>query len=243
MKTIILAAGIAKRLKPLTNEIPKCLLKIKNKTLLRMTIEACTKNDLRDLLILTGHGEALVNDELKKILFDISKIKINSIFNPDYAIKNNCYSLYLAIKNLDEDIVVINSDDVFDDRILAKLNLMKNSALVIDNVKTLTEESMKIYYVNDRITDINKKLDINKSYGESIGIAKIIKKDLNFLRTCLDEVIKTDSNLYYEDAFQLMFDKINFSVCDTDGLRWTEVDNMADYKIAKNLVAVNFASL
>ena len=190
MKTIILAAGISKRLQPLTNKIPKCLLKIDGETLLSKTIKACVKKDLRDIIVLTGHGDKFVEEEIKSIVLKngIGTLKIETIYNQEYAAKNNCYSLWMAIKKLDDDITVINSDDVYDEKILAKLKPIPKSALVIDNVKKLTEESMKIYYTNWKITDINKKLEIKESYGESIGIAKIIKKDLGALKERLDEV-------------------------------------------------------
>lgn len=245
MKTIILAAGIAKRLQPLTNKITKCLLKIDGETILSKTIKSCINNDLKDVVVLTGHGDEFTKEEIKNIVLKnkITDLKIKTIYNPEYSTKNNCYSLKLAVKDLNEDIIVINSDDVYDEKILAKLMPIPSSALVIDNVKTLTEESMKIYYVNGKVTDINKKLIIDKSYGESIGIAKIAKKDIDCLKKCLDEVVRTDSNLYYEDAFQLMFKEVDFKVCDTDGLKWTEVDTPEDFEMAKKLVSENFASI
>ncbi len=244
MKTIILAAGIAKRLQPLTNKITKCLLEIDGETILSKTIKTCINNGLKDIVVLTGHGHKFTEEEIKDIVLKnkIDDLKIKTIYNPEYATKNNCYSLDLAVKDLNEDVIVINSDDVYDEKILAKLKPIPSSALVIDNVKTLTEESMKIYYTNSKVTDINKKLDINKSYGESIGIAKIAKEDMNCLKECLDEVVRTDSDLYYEDAFQLMFDKVDFEVCDTDGLKWTEVDTLEDFRIAEILVEANFKS-
>ena len=55
MKAIILAAGIASRLRPLTNDRPKCLLKIGNRSLLERTIDALLENNIREIVIVTGY--------------------------------------------------------------------------------------------------------------------------------------------------------------------------------------------
>ena len=238
MKTIILAAGISQRLRPLTNKIPKCLIKIDDCTILERTIENCVKNKLQDIIVVIGHGHDYVKQELGKLKEKYS-IDLGLIFNKHYEDMNNCYSLYLGIKEMEESIIVINSDDVFDDRILTNLCKEDKTSLVIDNVKNLTEESMKIYY-NDSITDINKKLNIKKSYGEYIGLAKIDKQNIDLLKYSLDKVVKENPDLYYEDAFQLMFNQTNFKVCNTDGLKWTEVDTPKDLEIAKKLIKTNF---
>ena len=238
MKTIILAAGISKRLRPLTNKIPKCLLKINNSTILERTIKACLNNNLKDIIIVTGHGHDYVLKEVENLK---NKQSFNSqlIFNKHYEDMNNCYSLYLGVKDIEESIIIINSDDVFDDQILANLCKENKTSLVIDNVKKLTKESMKIYYKNI-ITDINKKLNIEKSYGEYIGLAKINKNNIALLRDSLNKVVKDNPDLFYEDAFQIIFNQVNFKVCNTNGLKWTEVDTPEDLEIAKKLIKTNF---
>ena len=55
MKAIILAAGIASRLRPLTNDRPKCLLKIGDRSLLERTIDALLENNIREIIIVTGY--------------------------------------------------------------------------------------------------------------------------------------------------------------------------------------------
>jgi choline kinase len=239
MKTIILAAGKSERLRPLTNKIPKCLVKIGNTTILEKTIINCLASNLNDLIIISGHGHDYVKKEVENLRKKYN-LKVDVIFNEHFHDMNNCYSLYVGIKELlNDDIVVINSDDVFDRDILNGIYQNKNTSLVIDNVKKLTEESMKVYY-QDRITDINKKLEIKKSYGEYIGIAKIQKEHLNLLKNSLKKIVDNNSNLYYEDAFQLMFNQVRFKSHDTNGYKWTEIDTVEDLETAKKLIKNNF---
>lgn len=65
MKAFLLAAGLGKRLRPLTNNIPKCLLPINGKPLLRVWLELCQKHEITDVLINTHHLHHLVENYFK----------------------------------------------------------------------------------------------------------------------------------------------------------------------------------
>ena len=55
MKAIILAAGMASRLRPLTNNTPKCLLKIGERSLLQRSIDALISNGIKEIVIVTEY--------------------------------------------------------------------------------------------------------------------------------------------------------------------------------------------
>lgn len=233
MKVILLAAGESKRLYPLTKEIQKCLIRFGHTSLLEYTIEKCVNNGLNDFIIVTGHGAKLVERELKKIQKRV-KMKYETIYNDNYNKKNNCYSLLIGIENINGDIMLFNSDVLFDAEILKGIKNSRHSALVIDNVKKITKESMKVYVKNGKITQISKALPIRKSYGEYIGIAKIVKNDMNLLKKFLKKLVKRKPNSFYEGAFKLM-PRI-FRVVDTNGLRWGEIDTFEDLRKVKKMV-------
>ena len=62
MKAVILAAGVASRLRPLTENTPKCLLKVNGKTLLERTLDNLIENGISDLLIVTGYLQEMIKD-------------------------------------------------------------------------------------------------------------------------------------------------------------------------------------
>ncbi len=68
MQAIILAAGMAKRLRPLTDSTPKCLLKAGGKTLLEMTIENILANGIKSFVMVTGYRENMIKDYIKENL-------------------------------------------------------------------------------------------------------------------------------------------------------------------------------
>ena len=62
MKAVILAAGVASRLRPLTNDTPKCLLKVGDKSILERTIDNLIKNKISDVIVVTGFLKTMIEE-------------------------------------------------------------------------------------------------------------------------------------------------------------------------------------
>ena len=90
MIAIILAAGMASRLRPLTNNTPKCLLKIGERSLLQRSIDALIINGIKEFVIVTGYLHNQIEDFVKQQYPDIN---ISFIHNEIYNSTNNIYSL------------------------------------------------------------------------------------------------------------------------------------------------------
>lgn len=240
MRVVVLAAGMSLRLGSLTKRRPKCLLSIDgDESLLGRILRLCAEAGLRSTNIVTGHGAQHVDEELQAIADRnwARTLSINTIFNARYTTANNCLSLLMGLTELHEPIVIINSDDIFDRNVLLGISEHGPTRLVIDNVKELTRESMKVYLEQDRICRIGKWLDTETSGGEYIGLAYIAGEDVPLLREKLGWVIGNDPQAFYEAAFDLMFKEIFVHPWYTNGLRWTEIDTQEDYQAAKRLVA------
>lgn len=238
MNVVILAAGLGTRLLPRTKDYPKAVIPFfGEKSLLYMMLRslAAFKTEIHNLLIIGGHGCDFLVDEVNRLDKEV-QLSLQILFNPKYKAMNNCYSLLLGIEKLPEDdLLIFNADILYDPLILDKMVHSKRTSLVIDNVKTLTKESMKVYVTSGRITDISKTLSLKKSCGESIGISKIEKKHLKPLKAALETIIKENPNHFYEEAFRRLLPDIPFGVINTDGLLWTEIDDAKDLDIAKQL--------
>ena len=119
MKAVILAAGIASRLRPLTDTTPKCLLKIGERCLLQRAFDALLQNGFREFVIVTGYRQQQIVDFLES---HYPALKITFIYNERYASTNNIYSLWLTRPYADkEDVLLLDSDILFDPQIVAKL--------------------------------------------------------------------------------------------------------------------------
>ena len=130
MKAIILAAGMGSRLKELTSSIPKCMIEINGESLIKRLLKILIKYKVNDIVLVVGYKQEVLMDYISKLKLDI---KVTYIYNKDYNITNNIYSLFLAKPEiLKEDILLLESDLIFDEQVIEKLisSPEKNLAVV-----------------------------------------------------------------------------------------------------------------
>lgn len=232
MKAVILAAGVNSRLKEVAKDFPKCLLKIGKITIIDHQIEMLTSlGDLRlhDIHVIAGY-------KIEKLEY-FRKRGVNVVYNPKFREFNNIYSFYLAKNFVDEDFILFNGDTIADERIFKDLVTSNyETAFVVDNVKKLGWEEMKVLIKDDRILRFGKEIDPKIAYGEYIGFAKFSLEDANVIFNCMEKLLnegKTD--IWYENAINYVLDKINAFAVYTKGLPWIEIDTPKDYEMAKLL--------
>ena len=179
---VILAAGMAKRLRPLTDERPKCLLKVGERTLLQRTVDAMLDAGIRELVVVTGYRANMIRDFLtthyltpqgnpSPLTSQSSPLTIHFIDNPDYAHNNNIFSLWLTRPYTDgREFLLMDSDILCDPAVLPAVLSVEGSALAL-NRHELGEEEMKIVAdAEGRITEISKTCRPEDAAGESVGI-------------------------------------------------------------------------
>ena len=116
MKAVILAAGIASRLRPLTDTTPKCLLKIGERCLLERAFDALIQNGFNEFIIVTGYRQQQIVDFLQA---HYPAQSITFIYNDKYESTNNIYSLWLPRPYTErEEVLLLDSDIVFDVRLI-----------------------------------------------------------------------------------------------------------------------------
>jgi choline kinase len=236
MKTVILAAGISARLRPLTNSTPKCLLKIAGKTILERMLDNLFFYNLNDLIIVTGFHQEQIKDFISP---RYPHLNVTYIYNEVYDTTNNIYSLWLTkdyVKN--NDMLLLDSDILFDKKILEHLlNSEYSNCLALRTDHKLSEEEIKIRLNNDKsIAEISKTVDLKYAVGESIGIEKFDAKFVEKLFQILDRKILKENQvkIFYEAAFQ---DAINSGekiyAVDIGDLKCIELDFAEDIERAE----------
>ena len=210
MQAIILAAGLSKRLRPITDYAPKCLLKIAGKTLLEMTINNILKNGIKDFVMVTGYREDMIKGFVSKNYPDLN---IAYITNSDYENNNNSYSLWMTKDYINGPSILLDSDILFDYRIISKLLESPHSdCLAVNTNHSLGEEEIKVIIDSaNKIQHIGKDLNPANSYGESIGIEKFSPDFFKELGEVLERKIVRENNVneFYEASFQELYDKGN----------------------------------
>lgn len=240
MKGIILAAGVASRMRPLTNDTPKCLLPMGTQTILERAINNLLANDINDIIIVSGFLNHKIRDFIIKTFPDI---QITMIHNEIYDSTNNIYSLWLTKNHiLNQDILLLDSDIVFDKRIISQLKSCGyENSLALKSDHHLGEEEIKVTVAADgAITEISKTVNPDAAIGESVGIELFSAGFVNNLFAILDDmiVVQKDVNVFYEKAFQRAIEQGHkIYPVDVESFKCMEIDTTEDYGQAQKLVS------
>jgi len=235
MKAIILAAGVASRLRPLTNNTPKCLLKIGEKTILERMIDNLIANRIEEFVIVTGFLEAKIRHFIQR---NYPNLQVSFINNELYDSTNNIYSLWLVKQQvIADEMLLLDSDILFDKNIVGLL--LKSdypNCLALRSGKIGDEEMKVSISEKGNITAVNKNMDTRNAIGESIGIEKFSNELLLKLFEVLDRKMLIDKqvNQWYESAFEEIMDKgCEIYPIDVGTLKCAELDTIEDFRWAE----------
>ena len=236
MVGVILAAGMAKRLRPLTDTRPKCLLEVGGRTLLQRTVDAMTATGIRELVVVTGYRAEMITAFLTNHYPDLT---FHFLHNADYEHNNNIYSLWMAGQVVrGHDVLLMDSDILCDPETVARVARQEGSALAL-NRHDLGEEEMKIVVDSAmNITAISKTCPVEDAIGESVGIEKMTATYSEALFRELDQMIEHEGlvDIFYERAFERLIPQGHtFRVVDTTDLFSYELDTPEDYQQAQRL--------
>ena len=249
IKVIILAAGQGSRLAPLTNDKPKCMVKLFGKSLLEWQIEKFRKFGIKDISIVTGY---------KKKLISMDGIKI--YHNNNFEKTNMIETLFCAKKEINETVIVSYGDIIFQDNVVQQLIESKDDfSVVIDKEwkrywdirfdNPLDDAESLILDSENNIKNIGQKtVTLEEIQGQYIGLmmfkgnsTKIIKKFYEKMKE-LSKMGKNplNSNLPFELSY--MTDFLQGLINEKYKLKaivikngWLELDSMKDYEIYNKL--------
>ena len=236
MKAIILAAGTASRLRPLTAHTPKCLLEIGHRTLLERSVDALIESGVHDYVIVTGYLHEQIERFMQKTYGNAINVKY--IHNAIYDSTNNIYSLWLARPEAEgQEILLLDSDLLYDTQIVKKV-LAEDAPNVLTLIRhELGEEEMKVVTNTDgNIKEISKTCSVNDACGESLGIEKMGSSYTAALYRELDGMMNREhlENKFYELAFErLITQGHTFKVLDVTEHYSCELDTVEDFMAAK----------
>ena len=237
MTGVILAAGMAKRLRPLTDTQPKCLLKVGERTLLERTVESMLKAGVGEFVVVTGYRGDMIREFLTT---HFPEQTFHFLHNADYEHNNNIYSLWMAGEVVrGRDFLLMDSDILCDPATVLCVAHEPESALAV-NRHELGEEEMKVVVDADmRITEISKTCRPADAMGESVGIEKITASYSEALYRELDQMIVQEKliDIFYERAFERLIPQGHtFKVIDTTDYFSYELDTPEDFQRAQELM-------
>ena len=236
MKAIILAAGMASRLRPLTLTTPKSLLKVGERSLLQRSMDALIANGVTEFCIVTGYLHDMIEDFVKEQYAD--SIQVTFIYNKVYETTNNIYSLWLARPFAEgQEVLLLDSDLLYDPQIVTRV-LATDAPNVLTLIRhELGEEEMKVVTdAQGSIKEISKTCNPADAAGESLGIEKMGKEYTKALYRELESMMNDEhlENVFYERAFERLIPQGHtYQVQDVTELFSCELDTIEDFENAK----------
>jgi len=242
MQAVILAAGMGKRLKELTKDQTKCMVKVNGITLIERMLSQLDRLSLSGIVIVVGY-------EADKLISFVNSLSLHTpimyVRNDVYDKSNNIYSLYLARQYLEkEETLLLESDLIFSDGALQKLvsNQYPNAALVAryaswmdGTVVTLDKNDNIISFIDKAHFNYN---DISKYY-KTVNIYKFSKQfSITHYVPFLEAYIKAQGdNAYYEQVLKVIgtLGSSELKAVRVGDEKWYEIDDIQDLNIAESL--------
>lgn len=229
MKALILNSGMGKRMGVLTSEHPKCMTELGNgETILSRQLKLIKKNGIEDVVITTGAFRDVLEEYCKSL-----QIKLNYTFqyNAEYANTNYIYSIYLARQELEDDIILMHGDLVYEEEVLKRVLASEESCITVSSTLPLPKKDFKAV-----IEKIGEKERITKVGIEFFDFAvaaqplyKLLRKDW---KIWLDSIVRfcesNERSCYAENAFNVVSMDCNVVPLDVLDILCTEIDTPQD---------------
>ena len=249
MNAIILAAGKRERLRPLTNEKPKCMVELFGKSILDWQIEKFHKFGITDITIITGYkSESIIYPQL------------NLIKNPKFDSTNMVETLFCAREKLKNSTIVSYGDILFQDDVLKKIiDSTDDFSVIIDknwleywkirNDNPLDDAESLMINSEGYLTSIGKKVkNIEEIQGQYIGLMKFQNNGIVELKAFYDKSKKLSVNgvnplnkkLKFQNSF--MTDLLYSMILEGHNLKsieiqngWLEIDTISDFELYQKM--------
>lgn len=237
-KAVILSAGVGSRIRPLTDNCPKTLLKVGGITIIERMLANIQACGIGEIVIILGY----LRDQIEIFVRDtFPDLKVQFVINNRYAETNTGYSLMLAAEFVaGSDFVKFDGDVVFEEGVLRRLLASEDeNCLCIDRNIQLDSEEVKVMLAEDtRIVRASKDVPPADAIGESIGIEKISGDTTDLLFAELRMMMQSADNFkeYYEAAYERLIAKnVAFHAVDITDFKWTEIDTRQDFDTAEQM--------
>lgn len=221
MQAIILAAGAGTRIGSSEGGMPKCLLQVGGKPLIRHQIESLRRAGIESIVTVIGYEQR----QIRHALAGTSCFVVNERF----AETNSMYSFLLARDYVDGDVVVLNCDVLFDPAILSRLLQAGGNSLTYDSSSGGESEHMKIALRDGWLLEMSKNLPREHSRGENLGMLLLGRRAANDAFDAAERIVAQGRQRDWLASAINEAARMNpFRCVDVTGLPWVEIDFPSD---------------
>ncbi len=232
---VLLAAGTGSRLKPLTNDAPKCLSEVNGTAILERLVRCLSENGFKHLIVVVGYLDQRVREFLEG---SSGEMTVEYVVNPRYSTTNNLYSLWLARLTIDNPFLLVESDVVFNTSLLAGMSQpdriatsklqgwMQGTTVTIDPLQQVSAFQVG---TNEAPGEVCHKT-VNM-YSFAMATWRRVTDRLT------EHVVAGNVNEYYETVFAEMVadGSLSLEAVDFDSKCWYEIDTLEDLHEAEKM--------
>lgn len=238
MKALILSAGQGRRLLPMTADTPKCLLPLNGRTALEWQIDHMMANGVNEIGVVIGYNAHKVEALLAQ---RYGAGTVETIFNPFYEVADNLASCWMARHYFQDELLLVNGDTLFEQRLLAELLTAKEHPITvtIDRKQAYDSDDMKVSLEGETLRRIGKDLPMEQVDGESIGMLLFRSAGSALFRETVEAALRKPEALrrWYLSVIDQIAPSDNVQVHSIEGMEWGEIDFPLDYEKAKRMTA------
>ena len=236
MKALILNSGLGSRMGVLTSEHPKCMTEISpRETILSRQLKQVADAGIRDVVITTG----LFRDALIAYCESLDlPLSYTFVHNPDFRETNYIYSIYCARAELDDDILLMHGDLVFENEVIDRILACETSCMAVSTTLPLPEKDFKAVVKDGRIQKVGVEF-----FDGAVAAQALYRLKKEDWRKWLGQICAFceagSRKVYAENALNALDGAAGIYPLDVQDLLCAEVDDPADLeKVSKQLKAV-----
>ena len=230
MKALILNSGLGSRMGVLTSEHPKCMTEISNReTILSRQLSQLAYMGITEVVMTTGAFDSVLVEYCQQLELPLH---ITYVKNPLYQETNYIYSIYCAREYLDDDIIMMHGDLVFENEVFERVAAAQESSMAVSSTAPLPEKDFKAVVRNGMVCAVGTEF-----FNEAMAaqpLYKLFKKDwAKWLGRIVHFCESGNVNCYAEAAFNEISSGCPVHALDIRGLLCCEIDNPEDLAVVR----------
>ena len=231
MKALILNSGLGSRMGVLTSEHPKCMTEISaHETILSRQLKLIADAGIEEVVITTGYYDGVLINYCNSLELPLH---FTFVKNPIYDQTNYIYSIYCAKDYLNDDIILMHGDLVFEGEVFDRVLASESSCMTVSSTLPLPEKDFKAQVKEGMVMKVG--VDIFNEAMEAQALYKLNRDDW---KVWLDKIIEFCENdnrkVYAENALNELNGAANIHALDVKNLLCSEIDNPEDLAVVSS---------
>ena len=228
MKALILNSGMGSRMGILTSEHPKCMTEIsRTETILSRQLTMLAEAGITEVIMTTGLFDSIMVNYCQRLELPLH---ITFVKNPAYKDTNYIYSIYCAKEYLDDDIILMHGDLVFENSVLDAVLSSKDSCMVVSSTLQLPDKDFKAVVRNGKIIKVGVEF-----FNEAMAAQALYKLNREDWEVWLNRIIifceSGNVKCYAENALNEVSDQCSINALDIRDSLCSEIDDAKDLAI------------